>query len=144
MIGASVLAWVFLQAVPHVVNRLDTAEVARAGLVVELIERPAGVDAAEFAQRLIDAEGLQPSRGAPIGGGDGDVAFKTLWAGDGRSITVHYSTAENTQMTGRACRIRASDVGHSEGSWQAFRWCRAAFGVSTPDRPPPPIVAAPR
>lgn len=130
---------------PRIIETLSGEDIARAGLIVELVERPAGISGEAFAQQLIDAEGLRPWNGHQLNfGPDHGRGSKAVFAADGRQIIVYYGPEELSQP-GRVCRLRASSGGLGNARWRAIRWCSAAFGIQLPETPPPPVVTgAPR
>ena len=143
MIAAGLAILLTVPSYPPILETLESEDVAAAGLVADVLERPAGMADADFAQWLIDTEGLHPSNGTAIGSDERDLSYKAIWANDGRNAVVYYLRAQDARVPGRICRIRANDGRWTSARWQAIRWCRAAFGLSTPASPPPPIVSAP-
>lgn len=130
---------------PRVIAVLDGDEFARMGIVAELVERPAGISDAAFAQQLIDGEGLQPWNGQQLNSApsEGRMGTKSVFSADGRVIIVKYVTGD-MQRPGRVCRLRLARAGMSRALWNAHRWCGSVFGLTLPQAPPPPIVTSPR
>ena len=130
---------------PHVLDTLGGRDFARMGIVAQIVERPEGVSDVEFAQRLIDAEGLRPWNGEQIESysESSRTGIKAVVSADGREILVSYLVA-NEQESGRACRIRFARGGWSDARWNAYRWCALGLGFEPPLTPPPPIVTIPR
>jgi hypothetical protein len=132
-------------AEPHVLATLEGAEFTRAGISADLVERPAGVSDEQFAQDLVDAEGLQPWNGEQLSHAPGPASLgsKAVFSADGREIIVRYRSGP-VQRSGRVCRLRLARGGMSTARWNAYRWCATALGLSLPQAPPPPIGVAPQ
>ena len=130
---------------PNILATLEGPEFARRGIVAEIVERPAGVSDVEFAQRLIDDEGLRPWNGEQIEGHSEttQTGLKAVVSADGREVRVSYVVTDE-QKSGRACRIRFTRGGWSDARWNAYRWCASGLGYELPLTPPPPIVTIPR
>jgi len=125
---------------PHIIATLEGPEFVRMGIVAEIIERPPGVSNEQFAEQLIQAEGLKPWSGEQIDipAVDGHMATKAVVSGDGREVIVKYLPGEPRQP-GKVCRLRLARGGMSEARWYAYKWCAEAFGLTLPERVPPPI-----
>lgn len=131
---------------PHVVATLRGADLARAGIVADVVATPPGIADADFAERLVALEGLRPWNGnaaIPASPPGEPIAYRSAWAGDGRNIVVHYAADSSARRAGRVCRIRARTSAVSSARYRAFRWCAGRFGVYLPARPPPPVVTIP-
>lgn len=127
-------------AEPKVIEILEGDAFVRRGIVAELIERPSGVSDEQFAQQLIDAEGLKPWSGQQMNfpAVDGGMAVKAVVSGDGREVSVRYLPSDASQV-GKVCRVRLSRGGASDERSKAYRWCAEAFGLTLPEKAPPPI-----
>lgn len=123
---------------PRVLSVLKGEQFVRMGIVAELVERPPGIPDEQFAQQLIDAEGLKPWDGEQMNlpAAKGRLATKAVFAGDGREVIVYYMRGD-AKMTGKVCRFRLSRGGMSDARWQAYRWCGQAFGLRLPEKAPP-------
>jgi hypothetical protein len=127
------------QPEPRVIAVLEGDEFARRGIVADVIERPAGVTNEQFAQQLVDAEGLVPRNGQQMNvpAREGEMGSKAIFSRDGREIIVNYVSSD-VRQPGRVCRMRMEQGGMSKPRWDAFRWCASAFGIVLPEGPPPP------
>ncbi len=126
------------QVQPRVLSILEGEEFVRRGIVAELVERPPGIPDEQFAQQLIEVEGLRPWNGQQMNfpAVDGHMATKAVFSGDGREVIVKYVPGDAKQP-GKVCRFRLARGGMSEARWNAYRWCAEAFGLSLPQSPPP-------
>ena len=145
MIGMILGFAMAVEAQPIVLGVLAGPEFTRRGIVAEILERPAGVRDEEFAQRLIDAEGLRPWNGEQLNTPPevGRMGSKAVVSSDGREIIVKYISGDQ-QRVGLVCRLRFSRGGVSDQRWNAYRWCASHFGLELPERPPAPIFGTDR
>jgi hypothetical protein len=129
-------------AEPHVVATLKGPEFTRMGIVADLVERPAGITDEQFAQQLIDAEGLRPWDGEQLNfpEQDGGMGTMAVFSADGREMIVKYVSSD-LEHTGQVCRLRLARGGASSARWNAYRWCASAFGLSLPERRAPPVAS---
>jgi hypothetical protein len=123
----------------HVLNTLAGDDLARMGIVADLVERPRHVAGEAFAQQLVDAEGLRTWNGEQIEGPSrAAMSVKAVVAGNGREIDVYY-LARPGPGDDHVCRLRLNRGGASTARWRAYRWCASSFGISTPETWPPPV-----
>jgi hypothetical protein len=130
---------------PHVLATLEGAEFTRAGISADLVERPAGLSDEQFAQQLVDAEGLQPWNDDQLSHAPrpGSLGSKAVFSADGREIIVRYASGP-VHLSGMVCRFRLARGGMSTALWNAHRWCAAALGLTLPQAPPQAIGLAPQ
>ena len=129
-----------ISASSQVIAVLKDEEVVERGIVAEIIERPAGVSSEQFAQELIEVEGLEPWTGQQIDfpSVDGAMATKAVISTDGREVIVKYMPGDAAKP-GKVCLLRLARGGWSAERWTAYRWCAKAFGLSLAETAPPPI-----
>jgi hypothetical protein len=114
-------------------------ELERSGIQADLLALPVGLSEAEFADRLIADSGLVGVNGSgSTTYGDAVVQIRSLFTPDGRTIAIYF--APDGRHGHKVCRIRARTSGANAAHYRALRWCTAAFGVSMPATPPPPVA----
>jgi hypothetical protein len=130
---------------PRIVQVLEGREFALRGITADLIERPAGITDEQFAQDLIDAEGLVPWNGEQFNSAPTEerMGTRAVFSADGREIIVKYVSGDS-QRPGIICRLRLTRGGMSDARWNAYRWCASALGRRLPDAPTPPITTVRR
>jgi hypothetical protein len=115
---------------------LDGPDLVREGIVAEVIALPPGLDTAEFAARVVDAEQLPAwDDGRPMTDGEATsmLSYKAMTAGDGRGVVVYYS--RDRAGPGTVCRLRTRQTGFTDARYRALRWCALQVGVLIPDEP---------
>ena len=127
---------------PQVLARLDDPQLAGAGLTVELILPPRGMDARAYSTRLIAESGIVPrSPGDPVDNGTRTrfgAGAASIWGNDGRSTVIYYPADPKISWRKiKVCRITASRTVPFMTRWRAIRWCHARLGYATPENPPP-------
>jgi hypothetical protein len=127
----------------QILSTLNGRDLERSGIQADLLAVPDGFSEAEFADRLIADSGLVGvnGSGSTTNNGDAVLQIRSLFTPDGPTIVVYF--AQGGRYGRKVCRIRGRDAGASLGRYRAFRWCNAAFGVSMPVTPPPPVVVMP-
>jgi hypothetical protein len=126
----------------QVVDRMADADLAAAGLTVELVAPPRSMSGHDFSAKLVAASGIiSRSPGDSVDDGTRTrygAGAASVWGKDGRSVVVYYQPTSTTDAGKvRVCRIFARRVASFDLRWPAIRWCHARLGYSTPVTPPP-------
>ena len=103
-----------------------------ATVTADLVARPAGVAADDFAAELVGREGLSSwnGTGSAMPAGDGLEAI-AVYGGDGRRVMVLYRPGPGDRP-GSACRVRIAATAAGE-SWDAARaWCAERLSHQRP------------